>query len=160
MLPVSLILFVSCTTGDTNQNSLFRQTLPNWRSIDLASFSIQVEPNLPLTRFPDRIEIGKSFVVIAKETQIDGLVRGDFDSIAPILESIVGKFEQVFDTQTISIDGHKALLVTSTKVNANFYGIFLPRDGKLITVYTSTLALDKDSEIARSVVLSLLVKPQ
>jgi hypothetical protein len=119
-----------------------------------------VEPSLPIKRLPDRIDIGKSFVVTAKETQIDGLVKGDFDSIAPILESIVGKFKQIFDTQTVNVDGNKALLVTSTKVNANFYGIFIPMDGKLITVYTSKLALDKDSETARSVVLSLNIKPQ
>lgn len=160
LIAASIALFASCANGSTSDDSLARPNLSDWKSIDIASFSLQAEPSLPTKSFPDRIEIGKNFVVTAKEARIDGLKKGDFDAAAPILESVVGKFKQIFDTQTISIGGNKAMLVTSTKVNANFYGIFVPLDGKLIMVYTSTLALDKDSETARSVVQSLMIKPE
>lgn len=160
VLSLSVTLLSSCTKSTTSDDSLIRPNLPDWKSIHIASFSLQAEPNLPTKSFPDRIEIGKNFVVTAKEARIDGLKKGDFDAAAPILESVVGKFSQIFDTQTVNVDGSKAMLVTSTKVNANFYGIFVPMDDKLIMVYTSMLALDKDSETARSVVQSLMIKPE
>lgn len=160
LIAASIALLASCANGRTSDDSLTRPNLPNWKSVDFASFSLQVDPKLPTKTYTDRIEIGKNFVVTAKEARIDGLKKGDFDAAAPILESVVGKFKQIFDTQTISIGGNKAMLVTSTKVNANFYGIFAPMNDKIIMVYTSTLALDKDSETARSVVQSLIIKPE
>ncbi len=160
LIAASIALLASCANGRTSDDSLTRPNLPDWESIDFASFSLQADPKLPTKTYTDRIEIGKNFVVTAKEAQIDGLTQGNFDAISPILESVVGKFSQIFDTQTVNVDGSKAMLVTSTKVNANFYGIFVPMDGKLIMVYTSMLALDKDSETARSVVQSLMIKPE
>lgn len=159
VIMLSLILTASCA-ADTSKNQVVKPDLPNWDKIEGTSFSLMMEPGLGLKKLADRFEIGKSFVVTAKETEIVGLAAGDFDAVAPVLEGVVGKFSQIFDTKTTSIGGNKALLVTSTKVNANFHGIFVPLNGKLVSVYTSTLALDKDSETARSVVMSLEIKPE
>lgn len=132
----------------------------DWNDIKKLSFCMKYKPDLPIKDIPDGIEIGKSFRITARQAQIDGLNEGDFDAISPVVNSIISRFKQIFEVEGIFLDGKKALMVTSTKVNANFFGVFMPLENRLVSVYTSLLALDKDAETAKLMVLSLSIKTE
>lgn len=157
---ISILFASSCNGDDPGYTHSSNPKTADWKDIRKFSCILKCKPDLPVKDIPDGIEVGNSFRITARQVQIEGLSEGDFDAISPIVDGIKSRFKQIFEVESIIVDGKKALLVTSTKVNANFFGIFLPLENRLVSVYTSLLASDKDAETARLTVLSLSIKPE